>query len=41
MTSLDYQMHNYFPNKHTRFLSRMKYTYIKINDGTQEDWNLR
>ena len=38
MTSLDYQMHNHFPNKHTRLLSKVKYTRKKINDGTLEDW---
>ena len=27
-----------FPNKHTRLLSKVKYTRKKINDGTLEEW---
>ncbi|MCQ2068732.1 MAG: hypothetical protein MJY68_06510 [Bacteroidaceae bacterium] len=30
--------HHHFPNKHTRLLSKVKYTRKKINDGTLEDW---
>ncbi len=32
------QEHHHFPNKHTRLLSKVKYTRKKINDGTLEDW---
>ena len=32
------QEHHHFPNKHTRLLSRVKYTRRKINDGTLEEW---
>ena len=27
-----------FPNKHTRLLSKVKYTRKKINDGSLEEW---
>ena len=33
--------HHHFPNKHTRLLSKVKYTRKKINDGTLEDWMVR
>lgn len=32
------QEFRHFPNKHTRLLSRVKYTRKKINDGTLEEW---
>ena len=32
------QEHHHFPNKHTRLLSKVKYTRKKINDGSLEDW---
>ena len=32
------QEHHHFPNKHTRLLSKVKYTRKKINDGTLEEW---
>ena len=32
------QEHHHFPSKHTRLLSRVKYTRRKINDGTLEEW---
>ena len=32
------QEHHHSPNKHTRLLSRVKYTRKKINDGSLEEW---
>ena len=32
------QEHHHFPSKHTRLLSKVKYTRKKINDGSLEDW---
>ena len=35
------QEHHHFPNKHTRLLSKVKYTRKKINDGSLEEWMVR
>lgn len=31
------QKHHHFPNKHTKLLSKVKYTRKKINNGTLEE----
>lgn len=31
------QKHHHFPNKHTKLLSKVKYTRKKINKGTLEE----